>query len=69
MSGQLLKVSDLAKLLGVGEQTARRRIDAGEIEWINVGKQGARRPRIRVSPAAVEAYLRTRKETATARGA
>lgn len=67
MTSAYLTVAQLAAELGVSHMTVRRRIDAGEIEWTDVGDRNARRASIRISRAAANAYLKTRTKPAKRR--
>lgn len=51
----LLTVEQAAAELQISKDALRRRIVAGEVQYVNVGTN--RRPRIRVTPAALDAYI------------
>ena len=57
----LLKVPDVAKMLGVSEVTVWRLVGRGELESIKIGRSR------KIDPAAVEAYKKSR--TGIIRGA
>ena len=55
----MLDVAQAAKLLGVCEETIRRRIREGEITAINIGRENGKRARYRIPEAFLEAAKRT----------
>ncbi|HEX6968735.1 MAG TPA: helix-turn-helix domain-containing protein [Micromonosporaceae bacterium] len=63
---RLLKVQEVADLWGVDKMTVYRAIWAGELAYVNLARPGAQRARIRVRPAAAEAYLAQRDREAVA---
>lgn len=58
-----LTVPEAAGLLSVHRQTAYRMVWAGLLPWHDVALPGARRPRIRISAAALTAYMRANERT------
>lgn len=65
-SERLLRLYEVAELLGVSTVTAWRRVRAGELLAIDVGVRG--RPQLRVRRSAVEDYIRSREIRPLARG-
>jgi excisionase family DNA binding protein len=55
------QIRDIAERCGVSERTVRAWIRAGELKAINLSRTpGSRRPRYRVTQAAIEAFEATR---------
>ena len=49
---------EAAQLLGISENTIRRRIDAGELKWHDIGVKGS--PRIRIAEDDLDRFVRAR---------
>ena len=60
MGIQLLTVEDAAKRLSLDKMTVYRAVWAGEIAWVNLGQAG-KRARVRISEAALDAYVAARE--------
>jgi excisionase family DNA binding protein len=67
LAGKLLTVPDAADILGISPDALRRCISAGEVQYVNVGS--TRRPRIRITPAALEAFIEKRTSSTPSRSA
>ena len=59
MEPQLLTIDQAAKAIGVTDETFRVFVSNGEVAVINISA-GQERPRWRVTPAAIEAFLASR---------
>ncbi|MGH7169367.1 MAG: helix-turn-helix domain-containing protein [Gemmataceae bacterium] len=59
----------IAARLGVAAETVIGWIRSGELPAANVAKRGCRRPRYRIAPEDLEAFLATRRPDAPARAA
>ena len=57
---------EIAKLMGVKSDTVRAWISAGHLEAINLADPGSSRPRWRVMPEALDAFLQSRSSRLTA---
>jgi excisionase family DNA binding protein len=55
---RLLKVEEVADLIGVSRRTVYALIQAGFLETVNVGS--AARPRLRVTPAEMDRFIAER---------
>lgn len=53
----LLRVRDVATLLGIGERTVYDLIYAKELEVKRVGRPGSKNKALRVTRASIDAYL------------
>lgn len=53
----LLTVAEAADRLRVNHMTLRRRIDRGRIKVIDISDDGATRPKLRITEAALAAYI------------
>jgi excisionase family DNA binding protein len=62
ISQPLLTIPELARFLSVSEKTVRRRILAGELEAVRVGRDP--RAPYRIDRAAVERFLQPGRRTA-----
>jgi excisionase family DNA binding protein len=51
----------VAEQLGIDADRVVRLIRSGEIEAVDVSNRGSRRPRFRISPQALEAFLNRRR--------
>lgn len=58
-----LSTKQAARELGVSDDTVLRRCHMGLIDWYNAGPPGAKKPRIRITPAALRAYKRRMAHT------
>lgn len=54
-----MTVAEFARRISVSPRTAARKVSAGEVDVINVGSR--LRPRLRVTEAALVAYLESRR--------
>lgn len=60
----MLTVLDAAAELRVNKQTVYRLIWDGQLAWTDISAPGAKRARIRISPKAIEAFLKKREHPA-----
>lgn len=63
----LMTVDEVGEILRISRDGVYRRISAGEIQTVNVGS--AKRPRMRITHAALEDYLNKRTSDRPARSA
>lgn len=56
----LLKLSEVAKLLGVSERFIQAEVSAGRLTRVSLAAPGAKKGPVRFQPSDVEAYVKSR---------
>jgi excisionase family DNA binding protein len=64
MTTKLFTRKEAAERLGVSLMTLRRRIDAGEIETVNIAATTSKQRSIRIADSALEDYIKERTNVA-----
>lgn len=64
MTTKLFTRKEAAECLGISLMTLRRRIDAGEIETVNIAAATAEKRSIRIADSALEEYIKERTNVA-----